>query len=31
MSSPPVRSFSADFKQFFVRGLVVLLPTVLTL
>ncbi len=31
MSDPPARTFSADFKRFFLRGLVVLLPTVLTL
>jgi uncharacterized membrane protein len=31
MSDAPARTFSADFKRFFVRGLVVLLPTVLTL
>lgn len=31
MSKSPQRSFGADFKQFFVRGLVILLPTVLTL
>jgi uncharacterized membrane protein len=29
--SDAARTFSADFKRFFVRGLVVLLPTVLTL
>ena len=27
----PPRTFRADFKRFFVRGLVVLLPSVLTL
>jgi uncharacterized membrane protein len=31
MSDAPARTFTADFKRFFVRGLVVLLPTVLTL
>ena len=31
MSDPSERTFSADFKRFFVRGLVVLLPSVLTL
>jgi uncharacterized membrane protein len=31
MSSPSKRTFSSDFRQFFVRGLVVLLPSVLTL
>jgi uncharacterized membrane protein len=31
MSDSPARTFSADFKRFFVRGLVVLLPTILTL
>ena len=31
MSDPSARTFSADFKRFFLRGLVVLLPTVLTL
>jgi uncharacterized membrane protein len=31
MSQSPKRTFAADFKQFFVRGLVILLPTVLTL
>ncbi len=31
MSDPSARTFTADFKRFFVRGLVVLLPTVLTL
>jgi uncharacterized membrane protein len=31
MSKSPSRTFAADFKQFFVRGLVILLPTVLTL
>ncbi len=30
-STPPARTFSSDFKRFFVRGLVVVLPTVLTL
>ncbi len=31
MSDPPHRTFSSDFRQFFLRGLVVLLPSVLTL
>jgi uncharacterized membrane protein len=31
MSTPSDRSFGADFKRFFVRGLVILLPSVLTL
>jgi uncharacterized membrane protein len=31
MSDAPARTFSADFKRFFVRGLVILLPSVLTL
>lgn len=31
MSDKPPRTFSSDFKQFFLRGLVVLLPSVLTL
>jgi uncharacterized membrane protein len=31
MSAPTQRTFSSDFKQWFLRGLVVLLPTVLTL
>ena len=31
MSDPAARTFSADFKRFFLRGLVVLLPSVLTL
>ena len=33
MTTPeqPPRTFRADFKRFFVRGLVVLLPSVLTL
>jgi uncharacterized membrane protein len=31
MSDPSARSFTADFKRFFLRGLVVLLPSVLTL
>jgi len=31
MTDPSPRSFGSDFKQFFLRGLVVLLPTVLTL
>ncbi len=30
-TNPPARTFSADFKRFFIRGLVVLLPSVLTL
>jgi uncharacterized membrane protein len=30
-STRPARTFSADFKRFFVRGLVILLPSVLTL
>ncbi len=31
MSDPAARTFSSDFKRFFLRGLVVLLPSVLTL
>ncbi|MCZ6836256.1 MAG: DUF502 domain-containing protein [Planctomycetota bacterium] len=31
MTDPSNRTFNADFKRFFVKGLVVLLPTVLTL
>jgi uncharacterized membrane protein len=31
MSDPAERTFTADFKRFFLRGLVVLLPSVLTL
>jgi uncharacterized membrane protein len=31
MSDPSGRSFTGDFKRFFLRGLVVLLPSVLTL
>ncbi|MDY7108862.1 MAG: DUF502 domain-containing protein [Planctomycetota bacterium] len=31
MSDPSGRSFTGDFKRFFVRGLVVVLPSVLTL
>ena len=31
MSDQPPRSFAADFKLFFLRGLVVVLPSVLTL
>jgi len=31
MSDPTARTFSSDFRRFFVRGLVVLLPSVLTL
>lgn len=31
MSDPSARTFSSDFKRFFVRGLVILLPSVLTL
>lgn len=31
MTDPTARTFSSDFKRFFARGLVVLLPTVLTL
>jgi uncharacterized membrane protein len=31
MSNQPERTFSGDFKRFFVRGLAVLLPSVLTL
>ncbi len=31
MSDPSARTFSSDFRRFFLRGLVVLLPTVLTL
>ena len=30
-SNPPARTFSSDFRRFFIRGLVVLLPSVLTL
>ncbi|MHC4415477.1 MAG: DUF502 domain-containing protein [Planctomycetota bacterium] len=30
-TNPPARTFSSDFKRFFIRGLVVLLPSVLTL
>ena len=30
-STPQARTFSADFKRFFIRGLVILLPSVLTL
>ncbi len=30
-TTPSERTFTADFKRFFIRGLVVLLPTVLTL
>ena len=30
-NSPAARTFSSDFKRFFIRGLVVLLPSVLTL
>jgi uncharacterized membrane protein len=30
-TNPAARTFSSDFKRFFVRGLVVLLPSVLTL
>jgi uncharacterized membrane protein len=31
MSDPSARTFRSDFKRFFLRGLVVVLPTVLTL
>lgn len=31
MTESPARTFSSDFKRFFLRGLVVLLPSVLTL
>ncbi|MCI0365342.1 MAG: DUF502 domain-containing protein [Phycisphaerales bacterium] len=31
MSDPSARTFSSDFKRFFLRGLVVLLPSILTL
>lgn len=31
MTDPSARTFSSDFKRFFLRGLVVLLPSVLTL
>jgi uncharacterized membrane protein len=31
MTDPTARTFSSDFKRFFLRGLVVLLPTLLTL
>ena len=31
MADPSARTFSSDFKRFFLRGLVVLLPSVLTL
>lgn len=31
MSDPTARTFSSDFRRFFVRGLVILLPSVLTL
>ena len=31
MSASSRRTFSSDFKQFFLRGLVILLPSVLTL
>jgi uncharacterized membrane protein len=31
MSDPAARTFSSDFKRFFVRGLAVVLPTILTL
>ncbi len=30
-TNPTARTFSSDFKRFFIRGLVVVLPTVLTL
>ena len=30
-TNPAARTFSSDFKRFFVRGLVVVLPSVLTL
>lgn len=31
MTDPAARTFKSDFKRFFLRGLVILLPTVLTL
>lgn len=31
MSDPTARTFSSDFKRFFLRGLVVVLPSILTL
>lgn len=31
MNDPAARTFSSDFKRFFLRGLVILLPSVLTL
>jgi uncharacterized membrane protein len=31
MTDPSARTFSSDFKRFFLRGLVILLPSVLTL
>lgn len=31
MTDPEARTFTSDFRRFFIRGLVVLLPTVLTL
>ena len=31
MSDPSARTFTSDFRRFFLRGLVVVLPTVLTL
>ena len=31
MTDPAARTFSSDFKRFFLRGLVIVLPTVLTL
>jgi len=31
MTDPAARTFSSDFKRFFLRGLVILLPSVLTL
>jgi uncharacterized membrane protein len=31
MSDPSARTFNSDFKRFFLRGLAILLPTVLTL
>src|SRR5882672_12559834 len=31
MSDPSARTFSSDFRRFFLRGLVVLLPSILTL
>jgi uncharacterized membrane protein len=31
MSDPSARTFSSDFRRFFLRGLVILLPSVLTL